>query len=75
MEFRTEADDYEAQHNDQLQTEFRLEEIFFALENGQPLDNEELALLRYSCGMPKKPYVSPLKDIFDDFANIFGKGK
>ena len=49
--------------------------IFFTLENGQPLDSEELALLRYSCGMPKKPYVSPLKEIFDDFADIFGKGK
>ena len=52
MEFRT--DDYEAQHNDQLQTEFKLEEIFFTLENGQPLDEEELTLLRYSCGMSKK---------------------
>lgn len=65
-------DDYEAQHNDQLQTEFRLEEIFFSLENGQPLDEEEISLLRYQCGM-SKPSPSPLKELFNDFGQIFGK--
>jgi hypothetical protein len=42
------------QYNDQVQTEFRLEEIFGALERAEPLDDEEIALLRHSCGMPKK---------------------
>lgn len=66
-------DDYEAQHNDQLQTEFRLEEIFFTLEAGQPLNEEEIALLRHECGMSKKPTPSPLKELFNDFGQIFGK--
>lgn len=75
MEFREQIDDYEAQHNDQLQTEFRLEEIFFALESGQPLDDEEIALLRFLCGMPSKHKNETLTNLFNDFGTIFGQGK
>lgn len=71
------------QYNDQVQTEFRLEEIFGALERAEPLDDEEIALLRYSCGMPKKSLTQIkaeaqkrlLRDIFIDATNNLIKEK
>lgn len=84
MEFRYSIkEDLLAQYNDQVQTEFRLEEIFGALERAEPLDEEEIALLRHSCGMPKKSLTQIkaeaqkrlLRDIFIDATNNLIKEK
>ncbi len=84
MEFRySMKQDYLDQYNDQVQTEFRLKEIFGALERAEPLDDEEIALLRHSCGMPKKTIQQIkaeaqkklLRDIFIDATNNLIKEK
>ena len=82
MEFKYDMEqDYLDQYNDQVQTEFRLEEIFGALERAEPLDDEEIALLRHSCGMPKKSLTQAaaqkrlLRDIFIDATNNLIKEK
>ena len=84
MKFRYDMEqDLLEQYNDQVQTKFRLEEIFGALERAEPLDDEEIALLRHSCGMPKKTIQQIkaeaqkklLRDIFIDATNNLIKEK
>ena len=65
--------DYEAQNNDRMQTEQRLEEIMDKLERGDILSIEEVDLVRWGCGLPARPQVTQLIDIFNDWANIWRK--
>lgn len=66
-------DDYEAQHNDRMQTEQRLEEIMEKLERGDILSMDEISLVRWGCGLPAKAQNNYLADIFNDWANIWRK--
>jgi len=65
--------DYEAQHNDRMQTEQRLEEIMQKLEQGDVLSLEEIDLVRWGCGLPARTQQNYLADIFNDWANIWRK--
>jgi hypothetical protein len=65
--------DYEAQNNDRMQTEQRLEEIMDKLERGDILSMEEVDLVRWGCGLPARPQANYLTDIFNDWANIWRK--
>lgn len=60
------------QEQDQNQLEQQLENIFDYLLDGAPLDNEQIDLLRYGCGLPKINYNKKfLKDIFNDMDKAF----
>lgn len=60
------------QEQDQNQLEQQLEDIFDHLLDGAPLDNEQIDLLRYGCGLPKINYNKKfLKDIFNDMDKAF----
>lgn len=55
-----------------------LERIFKDLEDGVFITQAEIADLRYACGLPAKrnDHVNPvLRDIVNDFSNIFGATK
>ena len=73
MDFSDQIDDYEAQYNDQLQTEIKLEALIYELECSCMFDDDDIALLRHACGLPKKQSPSPLNGLFNDFGQIFGK--
>lgn len=66
-------DDYEAQHNDRMQTEQRLEEVMDKLEAGDGLTNEEIDLVRWACGLPAKNRTNLMTEIFNDWATIWRK--
>lgn len=66
-------DDYEAQHNDRMQTEQRLESIMDKLESGDALTLEEIDLVRWGCGLQAKQRSNPMMDIFNDWATIWRK--
>ena len=72
-------DEQAALHNDRLQMEHELEDIFDHLEDGVMLTLEEIDTLRFHCGLPKKsrfdPMTQSLMNIFNDFNNIFGVKK
>ena len=60
------------QMNDQHQLEQQLEEIFDHLLDGAPLDNAQIDLLRYGCGLPKINYNKKyLSDLFVDMGKAF----
>jgi hypothetical protein len=60
------------QEQDQNQLEQQLEDIFNHLLDGAPLDNEQIDLLRYGCGLPKINYNKKfLSDIFSDMDKAF----
>jgi hypothetical protein len=62
----------EQQMNDQNQLEQQLEDIFDHLLDGAPLDNEQIDLLRYGCGLPKINYNKKyLSDVFKDIGEAF----
>jgi hypothetical protein len=62
----------EQQMNDQHQLERQLEEIFDHLLDGVALDNEQIDLLRYGCGLPKINYNKKfLSDVFKDMGDAF----
>ena len=62
----------EQQMNDQHQLERQLEEIFDHLLDGAALDNEQIDLLRYGCGLPKINYNKKyLSDVFKDMGDAF----
>jgi len=62
----------EQQMNDQHQLERQLEEIFDHLLDGAALDNEQIDLLRYGCGLPKINYNKKyLSDVFKDIGDAF----
>ena len=55
-----------------------LERIFKDLDDGVFITQAEIADLRYACGLPTKRnnHVNPvLRDIVNDFSNIFGATK
>ena len=55
-----------------------LERIFKDLDDGVFITANEIADLRYACGLPAKRnnHVNPvLRDIVNDFSNIFGATK
>jgi len=55
-----------------------LERIFKDLDDGVFITANEIADLRYACGLPAKRnnHVNPvLRDIVNDFSNIFGANK
>lgn len=63
----------ESQSNDLQQFEAHLERIFKDLEDGVFITADEIADLRYACGLPQK--INPnrvLKSIFQEYGNIFG---
>jgi hypothetical protein len=53
-----------------------LERIFKDLENGVFITEDEIGDLRYACGLPspiRNTNVNPvLRDVINDFSNIFG---
>jgi len=60
------------QYQDQHQLEQQLEEIFDHLLDGVTLDNEQIDLLRYGCGLPKINYNKKfLSDVFKDMGKAF----
>jgi hypothetical protein len=60
------------QYQDQHQLEQQLEEIFDHLLDGVALDNEQIDLLRYGCGLPKINYNKKfLSDVFKDMGDAF----
>lgn len=62
------------QQQDQNQLEQQLEEIFDHLLDGAALDNEQIDLLRYGCGLKKISYSTRfLKDVFEDMGKAFTK--
>jgi endonuclease III len=68
----------ESQTNDLNQFQAHLERIFKDLEDGIFITQDEIADLRYACGLPAKRnnHVNPvLRDIVNDFSNIFGANK
>ena len=66
----------ESQTNDLLQFQAHLERIFQDLENGIFITQDEIADLRYACGLPRNNHVHPvLRDIVNDFSKIFGANK
>ena len=56
-----------------------LERIFKDLEDGVFLSADEIGDLRYACGLPtpvRKTQVNPLlRDVINDFSNIFRNAK
>ena len=66
----------ESQTNDLLQFQAHLERIFKDLEDGIFITQDEIADLRYACGLPRNNHVHPvLRDIVNDFGKIFGANK
>jgi hypothetical protein len=62
----------EQQMNDQHQLERQLEDIFDHLLDGAALNNEQIDLLRYGCGLPKINYNKKyLSDVFKDIGDAF----
>lgn len=72
-------DEQAALHNDRLQMERELEDIFDHLEDGVMLTLEEIDILRFHCGLPKKSRLDPvtqsLMNVFNEFNTIFGVKK
>ena len=53
-----------------------LERIFKDLDDGVFITQTEINDLRYACGLPRNNHVNPvLRDIVNDFSNIFGANK
>jgi hypothetical protein len=53
-----------------------LERIFKDLDDGVFITQAEINDLRYACGLPRNNHINPvLRDIVNDFSNIFGANK
>jgi len=53
-----------------------LERIFKDLDDGVFITQAEINDLRYACGLPRNNHINPvLRDIVNDFSNIFGATK
>ena len=66
----------EAQTHDLLMFQQHLERIFKDLDDGMMLTADEIADLRYACGLPAINKPNPvLSAVFNDFSNIFGANK
>lgn len=65
--------DNQQQWADQVQLERELEEAFKDIEDGIFLTDRQIDLLRFACGLPKKPAPHPaLKSLFEQFGTTFG---
>ena len=68
----------EQQTNDLNQFQAHLENIFKDIEDGIFITQDEIADLRYACGLPtpRNNQVNPvIRNIVNDFSNIFGAKK
>jgi hypothetical protein len=66
--------DYDQQLADQVQMQFELDEVFKDLEDGVLLTERQVDLLRHCCGYPRNNHINPvIRDVVNDFGNIFGK--
>jgi hypothetical protein len=68
----------EQQTNDLNQFQARLENIFKDIEDGIFITASEIADLRHACGLPapRNNQVNPvIRNIVNDFSNIFGANK
>jgi hypothetical protein len=53
-----------------------LECIFKDLDDGVFITQAEINDLRYACGLPRNSHVNPLlRDVINDFSNIFRSAK
>jgi hypothetical protein len=55
-----------------LEMEERLEIALDNMEFGTDLAQDDIDVIRAACGKPKNKRNSLLKDVFDDFGNVFG---
>ena len=61
---------------DQVQMVRELEEAFKDIEDGIFLTDRQIDLLRFACGLPKKPAPHPaLKSLFEQFGTTYGANK
>jgi len=68
----TQMSEQDQQQQDLNVLEQQLEEIFDHLLDGVALDNEQIDLLRYGCGLPKINYNKKfLSDVFKDMGDAF----
>ena len=70
--------EYQEQDRDFQSFQEHLERIFKDLDDGMMLTADEIGDLRYACGLPqiRNNQVNPiLRDIVNDFGNIFGANK
>lgn len=68
----------EQQTHDLNQFQAHLEKIFLDIEDGIFITAEEIADLRYACGLPapRNNHVNPvIRNIVNDFGQIFGGNK
>jgi hypothetical protein len=66
----------EQQTHDLNQFQAHLERIFKDLEDGIFITQAEINDLRHACGLPRNSHVNPiLRDVINDFGNIFGANK
>ena len=66
----------EQQTHDLNQFQAHLERIFKDLEDGIFITQAEINDLRYACGLSRNSHVNPiLRDVINDFGNIFGANK
>ena len=75
---RTQMSEIEQQTNDLNQFQAHLENIFKDIENGIFITQDEIADLRYACGLPapRNNQVNPvIRNIVNDFSNIFRNAK
>jgi hypothetical protein len=67
-------DDLQELHNDMMAEQEKLCIALDKAEDGDMLTLEEIDLIRFHCGLPKKGRINPvLSAIADDFSNIFGE--
>jgi hypothetical protein len=59
-------------HQVMLEMEERLEIALDNMEFGTDLAQDDIDVIRAACGKPKNKRNSLLKDVFDDFGNVFG---
>ena len=60
----------------QNEMEQRLELALSDMENGIDLTQDDINVIRAACGKPRNSHVHPiLRDVINDFGNIFGGAK
>ena len=58
-------------HQLMCEHEQQLEQALDNMEFGAELTQDEVDMIRFACGKPRKPNQI-LSDVFDDFGSIFG---
>ena len=56
-----------------FEMEERLEEALNNMEFGTELSQDDIDVIRASCGKPNNKRNVLLQSVFDDFGNVFGK--